>query len=173
MENTNYIYARKGKMQTKFTRMVWKNMGENKNGWQEITKAEFDGKAPSGQSSKAPAGLQDEATYRKLYDQGKGFETDEKYTEALAKYEEAYTIKPSSALKGRINKMTAAIEEQSKAGDRNELLELAEAELKVGNFEEAIEAFQSAQEIEETGQVAAKIAEAQKGLEDSITTKLK
>lgn len=168
----NMIYAEKGTMKTAFTAMVWKNMGSNKNGWVQITKEQYEGSAPTGQPTSKPANVENEAKYRQLYEQGKGFEQDGKLADAKVKFEEALAIKSSPNLKGKINKLAKAIAEAAEAekskANRDELLSTAEAAMLEADFEGAIEAYEAAQELEATDDVAAKIAEAQQKLDDSL-----
>lgn len=165
----NMIYAEKGTMKTVFSQMVWKNMGANKNGWKQISKEQYDGTAPTGSDAGGePSALQDEQKYRTLYEQGKGFEQDGKYASALQRYQAAYDIKASPSLKGKINKMAKALEDAKQDESRNELIETAKAALLENDFETAIEAYESAQEIRETKDIAEAIAEAQKKQDEAM-----
>lgn len=166
---TNFIYAEKGTQKTRFTAMVWKHMGANKNGWVQITKAQYDGSAPTGKSNgKKPEGLEDEAKYRQIFDQGKGFEADGKLEDALGRYEEALALKSSPALKGKITKVKKAMEAAKKTDNRNELVQMATEALVENDFELAIESLESAQEIEKTEETAAKIEEIKKKQADAL-----
>lgn len=165
---TTYIYAENGTRKTRFTAMVWKHMGKNKNGWTEISKAQYEGKAPTGKSDEKPADLADETRYRQLYDQAKGFEADGKLAEAKGKYEEALALKSSPTLKGKITKMGKTIEAAAKNDNRKELIEMAEAALVENDFETALESYAAAQEIEETLETKNEITKVEKAQADAM-----
>lgn len=166
---TTYIYAEKGGQTTRFTKMIWKNMGKKKNGWVEITKAQYEGKAPTGKATDTPPDdLTDEKRYRELYDQGKGFEKDGKFTEARERYEAALALKSSPTLKGKINKMVEAEEQEAERGNRAELVEMGDHAMAVNDFETALESYEAAQEIEQTGDVKKKIEKAKKEQADAM-----
>lgn len=165
---TTFIYAEKGTMKTKFSTMVWKHMGKNKNGWTGISKAQYEGKAPTGKSDEKPADLADETRYRQLYDQAKGFEADGKLAEAKGKYEEALTLKSSPTLKGKITKLGKAIEAAAKNNNRKELIEMAETALVENDFETALESYAAAQEIEEMLETKNEITKVEKAQADAM-----
>ena len=157
----SYIYAIKDGRTARFSEFIWRAMGERKNGWSEITEAQFLGKAPNGTGgTKPPEDLTQEKKYRTLYDQAKGLEKDGKLGEALTKYQQANAIKPSATLKGIINKLTPL-------GDsgRGELVKVGDDAMAQGDFSSALEAYQSAQEMKDTPDVAAMIRECKEALE--------
>lgn len=168
MTQTKMIHAQKGTMQTKFTAMVWKHMGVNKNGWQQISEEQYVGGAPSGAPTGKPSDVNTEAEYKKLYAQGKGFEQDTNLVEALARFESAAALKPSPSIKGKIAKLKQAIAELQIGAGRAELIAAAEIAEAEGDLASAIEAYESAQEIEVTAEVGAKIVELDKKIEDTL-----
>lgn len=121
MENSTFIYAQKApNLKSKFTQMIWKNMGANKNGWKEITKEQFEAEgpapAPKGGKTQTPEDVQKEAKYKEVYGQAKGLETDGEFEKAIKKFEEALAIKPNNkGLKTKINKLKQTIIDLAKA----------------------------------------------------------
>ena len=163
------VYAKKGTLKTQYSDMVWKAMGTNKNGWVEVTKAQYTGDAPVAKSGGTkPAGLDNEAAYLKVYNQGKGLEKDGKLVEAKAKFVAALALKSTPNLKGKITKLTNLIEAAAKAAlgkddaqkaynNRRELIDMADTALAANDLETALESYQAAQEIKATSATQKKI----------------
>lgn len=164
MKTTNRVHAHKEDnplIKTSFTQLIWDGMGKNKNGWVETAGA------PAATSvAKGKADVDTEAAYRTLSEQAKGLATDGKQAEALAKYEEAQKLKDSPYLKGVITKLRTAV---NAGRARTELLLNAETSFNEGDYDTAIELFTGAQQMEETPEVAARIAAAQAKDEESLT----
>jgi len=171
-QSLTHIYAKKGTMTTKFTKTIWKNMGKNKNGWEQITFAQFTGAAPTGASSgKAapkPTGLGVETNYKKFMEQAAALINDGELATALQRYQSAYDLKPSTSLKGKMNKLGAQLEEQANAAARNELLANAESAFAEGDYDTALAGFEAAQEIEETKETTARIEATKAAMEESL-----
>ena len=147
------IYAKKGTQFTIFSEIIWREMGSDKNGWEEITKAQYSAKAAT---EKKPADVGNEKEYRELYERGKGFEKDGDYVRAAEEYRKAYDKKPNASLKGKLNKMNNLIEEDA---NREELIEMGDTAKESKDYEGALEAYEAAQEIRETEEVTELIKE--------------
>ena len=164
----NLVYAQKGTAKTRFTALIWKNMGKNKNGWVPISKEHYDSKtvtAAPGAAGNAGGEVVNEQEYRKLFDQGKGFEADGKVQEAFAKFQAAYAIKPNNSLKGRINKIDKAIQE-GKA--RAALIIAGDASIAEGDYETGLDAYEQANALAVTEDLTAKIEVAKNSQADSL-----
>ena len=121
--STGIIYAMKatGALAT-FDALMWKEMGNNRNGWQAITKSQYEaaaaGKNIAVKTNTDGAAAQIEKqradNAEKLRLSAEGFEKDGKIDEALAKYVEAKAAKASPIILAKIKELTAAIAERDK-----------------------------------------------------------
>lgn len=114
------IYCKNGVLLSRFSEMVWKNMGSDKNGWVEITKDTYDTlaadileslddtqsdgqpKAPKPAGAAAAKQLDSEKEYTASMARFKGLKADGLLAEALVQLEAAAKIKDSSYVKGQL-----------------------------------------------------------------------
>lgn len=162
---SDYVYAQKGNLKTRFTRMAWATMGKDKNGWQQISGEPMEVEASNNSAANEAS---TEAKYRQLYEQAKGFATDGKNEDALAKYKEAQALKDSPSIKGVITKLENTIKEQSAANEAEaqftELVEAADQAYGKGEYGTALEMYQAAQEVKADERVAAQITACEEAL---------
>lgn len=96
----------------------WKEMGNQRNGWEAITEAQYEA-AKAGKEIKivkdtgAAQTEVKEAQYKALIEQAKGFEKDGKLDEALKRYQQAKVLKTTTGLTNKINKLVSAIEKEA------------------------------------------------------------
>mgnify|MGYP000271213157 CR=1 FL=1 len=175
--STSIIYAQRGPQLTIFSAMIWRNMGKDKNGWKPVTKEAYDALVaskldPTKKASRAftdvPEEVVKESEYQQLIAQGKGFEADGKLEDAKARFIKAYDLKNTPAIKGRITKLTKAIAKVEADAARAELVEAGDLAAQAGNYEDAVEAYESAQAMKETNDIEEKIKRAQNDQADAL-----
>lgn len=186
-----YIFAKRDQDTTRFTEMAWKHMspkmkdGKRDGAWTQISEEEYERRASGSFTSSGlsadvdTSGAETETKYRQIMEQAKGLTKDGKHAEALAKYQSAEVLKPSTYLTGVINKATTAVEAQAAAAakalaegnadqGRANLVNIGQKSLKSGDFETALSMFEEAQAMEATEDVAAMIVKANEAQDASM-----
>lgn len=161
------IYAKKGKLKSRFTKFIWANMGKNKEGWEEVTKKEYEAETPEKENA-PPPDVQKVQGYKALVERAKGFEADDAHEAALKLYREALVIKHTKGVADKIKaleKLQAdATAEENAAAELSELLSNAEAAFNEQDYATALELYSEALSIKKDKAVAAKVKECEEAL---------
>lgn len=155
MSRNSYIFAKKGNLLSRFTKFNWKQLGGQKNGWEQITEQQYLNFKDSLKNLQDiedadPLGASMESEYRKLTEQAKGFVKDGKNKDAVEKFLLAQKLKPSAWIQGQINTLKKSIENDESF---EEFKETADKAIKDGDFIFAIEVLESALEIRKDDEV--------------------
>ena len=166
------IYAKKetGAL-TIFTQAVWDELGKNKGGWEQITKAQYealrDGKeVPVEKVSQAGREAQGAVEYKALRARAEGLEKDGDKEGALVLYKQVLGIKHTKGVENKIAKLEAdLVANKEKVEQRAALVQSGNDAFDLEDFETAKEFYLSANLILESEEITAKIAECDAKLE--------
>lgn len=152
----DYVYAQKGALKSRFTEMIWNNMPKNKSGWVRVSE-EMTAEKPIVSAKNKTA---DEAKFKLLSEQAKGFEIDGKMELALSKWKEMQVLKDTAPVKKQIKKLTLLVEAEELNSQYEQYLETIE-EANAAVIDEdlvlALELYQAAYSIKPTEELKATI----------------
>lgn len=121
------VYAKKGSRKTIFKDAVWANMAPDKNDWEQISEAEYNGGAAPAKVmtedkiAKGVIEIQAEQKYTELYKRASGLSVDGMFSEALELYREAQTYKATVQVAQQIKALEAIIDADTVAAFVNEV----------------------------------------------------
>lgn len=149
-----YAFKKETNQYSKFGDLVWKNMGNLRNGWEQIPESVYNQRAGKPAAAQPAKPVKTGSTYADLIDQAKGLEKDGETRLAIDKYEAALKIKETKGVVNKITKLKDQLGYETLLSQGKEAVERED-------YEAAIDFFTEAAEIDNTKEVNSLIEDTQ------------